>query len=160
MGVNTSSDRRRVLKTIAASAATVSAVPTVSATRDGTRFEGVAYDPVTHEVYGDASAQFNDLHGDLRGNLRFGDEQVNMSKARQMDTGVAKGSVRSRHGFAETNDADRTTRHVRLTAVEDGLTGYVEDNNEKVAFSLVPKSRRQNNLRWLLGQTAAVSGGE
>ncbi len=84
-----------------------------------------------------------------------------MSKAQQAYTGKAKGMVRSKHEFFEqdASASEQTTRHVRLKAIEDGLTGYVEDNGEKVAFSLIPKSR-DYDLRWLLDQTAPGKEGK
>lgn len=164
-------NRRKVLKSVGAGALLSAGASPVSGRSDGAKYSGLAYNPVTHEILGEASAQLNGAHDDLRGNLRVGDYQVNMNKATKFDH-VGKGARASRSGeanFAETKHQinnkvkskdknEGLPESVRLTAVDDRLTGYVKRDQRKVAYTLVPQQVQDTELKNILKETRLMGG--
>lgn len=151
-------NRRSVIKSLGTGALATAGVPKVIASSNGAKFSGLAYDPVTHEILGEASAQFNDVHGDLRGNLRVGDHRVNVNKAEKFDQGGHEGFTETKYGFDETQGQTERAKYVRVTAVDDSITGYVQRDRTKVAYSLVPQQRYDGSLNELLRQSRLTTG--
>jgi hypothetical protein len=150
---------------MSAATASVAVLPTVSATPSGAKVEGVVYDPVTHEVLGEASGQYNHVHDDLRGNLRFDiddslrerlgmhDEKINMSRFDRQADGEVEGLQKRVYGFSETDRDSEPMAIRRLSTVGESIVGYVQNGETQVAYSMLPKQRSQRSLDQLLEDT-------
>lgn len=162
---NTGVPRRKVLKTVGTGVFTAATAPAVTARGNGSKYDGVVYDPVTHEILGRASGQFNSRHDDLRGNLRMDvpDQvatdlrlehgRVNTNKLQNRGATRVNGHPKTRHGVDERYDDGELPRSIRLTTVGDSVVGYVQRGRTQVAYSMVPKQRGTESLEGLIQRT-------
>ena len=133
------------------------ASPASAKASNGARYDGVVYDPATHEILGDASVQYNKRQGRPVGIIRYGDERVKANRLvkREKKTVNKLGKELTvnkydhvRHA-TKGNENSRIIERVRLKETsETGLTGYIDREGEnRIAFTVsnsIPVSDLEN----------------
>ncbi|WP_372479765.1 hypothetical protein ACAH01_15330 [Halomicrobium sp. HM KBTZ05] len=160
-------NRRKVIKSVGSGVFLSLGTSSVSGKSNGNKYSGLAYDPVTHKILGEASAQLNGAHDDLRGNLRIGNYRVNMNKATKFDHANKKFTetkYRFNNKSVDKNTNEDSPSSARLTAVDNRLTGYIKDGQNKIAYTLFPQQSRVSQqsggsiLKNVLKDTRLVGG--
>lgn len=161
--------RRKILKSVGITTTGLAGFTTNNRATEGNKYVGVAYDPSTHEIVGEASGQFSSATNQLHGNLRVGNEQITLSKNKPYETIKQGSTMRTRFKKeipAETaaqnsrQDGNEPTKLVKvLTGADAGLTGYINPpSGDKQAFALVNQSRQQkSDIEHLLQKTKTTT---
>ncbi|WP_139326581.1 hypothetical protein [Natrinema saccharevitans] len=135
-------NRRRALKTIAVSTVTGAGLTTTVSANNGARKEGVAYDPFTHEILGEASGQFNERKENFVGNLRVNGKKYNMNQPELFEENE-EGDMKSRT-YRDINKISNK-EYNRIIEVRSSnnsnITGFVRspESLDRVAFALEGK---------------------
>lgn len=147
--------RRKAIKSIGAGSILASNNYSAEATGNGAKYDGLAYDPATHEIFGEASGQFNQMHGDFRGNLNLPNEKINMNKLRKFDQSSVEEYQSTVYKHFEQSD-DNPVKFIRVNVLHNALCGYVQKSDNKTGFSLVPLKERNGELEKFIKSTRLI----
>lgn len=157
--------RRSVLKTIAAGTVGSSLLVGDVAASSGSKFTGVAYDPATHKIIGDASGQFNRKKSELVGDLNVGGSKIHLNKQNpdQSRTIDGKRHMKYQHSTKAGKD-NKLEKGVNIMGFKSGnLTGYMrQPNGNHVAFAIAPKKRghAKKEMKHIVKKTSGFLGSE
>lgn len=156
--------RRSVIKALGSGATGLLTVGNVSA-NNGAKRQGVAYNPVTHEILGEASAQLNPVHDELRGTLQIGSKKIKLNSSSPLSRSTTPIGTEKVKYKQTTNKTERgMDETVTVLGTESGgLTGYVRGNTgERVAFALTDKQGKIPLERCIqhVRNTGRMNGGE
>lgn len=117
--------------------ATVAFTSPVSGSRRA-RYEGVIYDPKTHEILGEASAQYNHNRGSPVGAIKYDGKVFNFENPQRVMSGTRDGHAVNRYAVANRNtDGEIVERMKLFTVAEDAITGYLDRRgDERVAYTV------------------------
>lgn len=135
--------RRNVLKAAGGSTMGLSAIPAVTGVQNGTRYEGVAYDPATHEILGSASGQFSSVRNELVGTLEVAGKKIRLNQDRPNHRNTHHGVRQEQYKQIDRKEEKSAGRKVKiLSPGKDTITGVIRTSDfNQIAFSLV---RRPN----------------
>lgn len=134
------------------------------------RYTGVAYNPKTHEILGEASGQFNSIMDELVGTLHVGEEQFVFSRSTPRMSGDTPAGRRSRvvKTIPAVNKANWAVQNpnytVKVFSIDNSaITGYVANpEHEKIDFSLAPQGTgvKADLRRHLANMAPSREGGD
>lgn len=134
------SSRRKVLQAtggILFPAMIGNASATTSTLLSGEKFEGVAYDPTTHEILGDASAKLQRSQTEISGALQILDQKIDVELGNPVVELLQNGKTKSRFREVEHGENGSTQVSALLVSFPKGVTGYVSSKTgQRVAFSV------------------------
>lgn len=166
MGFTTPSrrSRRKVLKIIGGTAGISAGLSTTVSGDRGARIEGVAYDPKTLEILGEASGQFNSTQSELVGNLRIDGQKHNMNQAKLIkENQGSKEEIHQSYRSLEKPKSEEkrkgSKRYNKLieitTSNEANTTGFIRtpDSLERVGFALTDNNTKHDEVLDLIRET-------
>ncbi|WP_440010258.1 hypothetical protein [Halomicrococcus sp. SG-WS-1] len=147
--------RRKALKSIGAGAVGLTSLPiTTGAKSDvqcrsvsNTKFTGLAYDPESLEIVGNASGEFSEIKKGLSGNISVPSTSVSLSRS-QPETPRRNSSSESRlFTKNERKEEKNPYKHTEVVVTSDNsITGNIRKPSlDSVAFTLLPKSAPKAN---------------
>lgn len=156
-----------MLKTIGATSVVGSGFTVTGTASRGSRLEGIAYDPYTREIIGEASAQFNQQTDELVGNLRVNDKKYNMNQ-NEPHTETNGEELKSQSFREVTQKEDKQYNELIKVTVTDksNITGFVRspESLERTAFALTNSQeasiQSNGNHDKLIQAVERLQGGE
>lgn len=145
-------NRRSVLRTVGISATGLLAGSTVGSANPVNKYSGLAYDPETHDIIGEATGSFDNsgrkLTGELTINMDGGLEVINRSVNRQEPDHVEKGGGPARQVYTDYERRGEEHHDKKKVPIEKRrwvtsgrtISGVIRTRSrEKIAFTFFPE---------------------
>lgn len=154
-------NRRKVLKALGTASVVSSGFAVTGGASRGSRFGGIAYDPYTHEILGEASAQLNQNSGEFVGNLRVNGRSYNMNQ-NTPHSNYNNNDLKAQ-SFRELTQKEDEVYNELIKAIvpnKGNITGFVRspESLERTAFVL--DDTRNGGYDRVLNLLEKTKGGE
>ena len=142
-------NRRKAIRILGGSLGVTAGYTMTVSANNGARVEGIAYNPKSHEILGEASGQFNQQHDELVGNLRIDGRQFNLSQNHPFEERRIESGVYQTYRSLNKRNDEEYNELVHLTkSNESNMTGFVRtpESLDRIGFVLADNNSTYDNL--------------
>ncbi|WP_152419121.1 hypothetical protein [Natrinema gari] len=156
-------NRRSVLKSISGIGISTAAIPQVKGSDSDTQYEGVAYDPTTHEIIGIAHGKISHNKG-IDGDLIIDGDKFSVNRPKKTYESISRQNIgesvkETQFEKEEENENDyNRPKKIKIKSFgESSLTGVIRyPELDRIAFALERKSnQKRSSVKRLLNEYRA-----